>query len=201
MGVKMPHDNMTKKEREALNGECKTYKPYGLLTFDEYKAMPDDLQKEHLLFIHSLHGATLRDMWRMWGAFNIGTVCMEFNMHDVKISAESEERAKKWKDYLKTQGVNVKQVASGESKVDEKKAGETDREPEGGLSKARIDALMEGDSPQSYRYTVKVNGYCLGRYLTFASAIGVIRDHISVTPTCLLQEYSLEQEEYMGVAQ
>lgn len=42
--VKLPSDYLTKKEREALNGECKTYKKKDFYTWDEFKALPSDLQ-------------------------------------------------------------------------------------------------------------------------------------------------------------
>ena len=42
--VRLPSDNMTKKEREAMNGEIKTYKVKDFYTWAEFKALPDDLQ-------------------------------------------------------------------------------------------------------------------------------------------------------------
>lgn len=42
--VRLPSDNLTKKEREALNGEIKTYKDKAFYTWDEFKELPDDLQ-------------------------------------------------------------------------------------------------------------------------------------------------------------
>lgn len=47
--VRLPSDNLTKKEREALNGECITYaslkKP---MTWGEFKELPDDLKVEYI---------------------------------------------------------------------------------------------------------------------------------------------------------
>lgn len=41
-GVKLPSDYMTKKELNAMNGECKTYKLNEPMTWAEFKAMPDE---------------------------------------------------------------------------------------------------------------------------------------------------------------
>jgi len=42
--VKFPSDFMTKKEREAMNGEVKSYKLNDPMTWKEFKAMPDDIK-------------------------------------------------------------------------------------------------------------------------------------------------------------
>lgn len=46
--VNLPSDFMTKKQREALNGECKTYKLGEPMTWVDFKAMPDDLKIEYI---------------------------------------------------------------------------------------------------------------------------------------------------------
>ena len=42
--VKLPSDYMSEKEKEALNGECKTYKLGAPMSWDEFNKMPDDLK-------------------------------------------------------------------------------------------------------------------------------------------------------------
>ena len=42
--VRFPSDYLTKKERDAMNGEIKTYKKKEFYTWEEFKALPDDLQ-------------------------------------------------------------------------------------------------------------------------------------------------------------
>lgn len=46
--VKLPSDYMTEKEKEALNGECKTYKLGAPMTWDEFSKMPDDLKAMYI---------------------------------------------------------------------------------------------------------------------------------------------------------
>ena len=42
--VRLPSDNLTRKEREAMNGEIKTWKEKPFYTFEEFKELPDDVQ-------------------------------------------------------------------------------------------------------------------------------------------------------------
>lgn len=42
--VRTPSDNLSKKEREALNGEIKTWKEKPFYTWDEFKQLPDDVK-------------------------------------------------------------------------------------------------------------------------------------------------------------
>lgn len=42
--VKMPSDYLSRREREALNGEVKVYKKKDFYTWQEFKALPNDLQ-------------------------------------------------------------------------------------------------------------------------------------------------------------
>lgn len=46
--VKFPSDFMSKKERDAMNGECKYYRMNDPITWDEFKALPDDLKKLYI---------------------------------------------------------------------------------------------------------------------------------------------------------
>lgn len=42
--VRLPSDNLTRKEREAMNGEIKTWKEKPFYTFEEFNELPDDVQ-------------------------------------------------------------------------------------------------------------------------------------------------------------
>ena len=50
-GVKLPSDYLTKKECEKMSGEPTTYKISAPMTWQEFKAMPDDLKKLYLNWI------------------------------------------------------------------------------------------------------------------------------------------------------
>lgn len=47
--VKMPSDYLTRKEREAMSGECKSYRLNEPMSWDEFRNMPDDIQKSYVL--------------------------------------------------------------------------------------------------------------------------------------------------------
>lgn len=47
-GVKFPSDYMTKKEKNKMNGECKTYIMNAPITYAEFKKYPDDLKKQYV---------------------------------------------------------------------------------------------------------------------------------------------------------
>lgn len=53
----LPSDNLTPAQKRKLNGECRTYQTTIPLTWEEFKAMPTDLQKEHLDYVQGLTGA------------------------------------------------------------------------------------------------------------------------------------------------
>lgn len=46
--AKLPSDYMTKKELEAMNGECKTYRMNSPMKWAEFKAMPDELKIDYI---------------------------------------------------------------------------------------------------------------------------------------------------------
>lgn len=45
--VRLPSDNLTKKEREAMNGETVTYKVHSPVKWPEFKRWPPDIQREY----------------------------------------------------------------------------------------------------------------------------------------------------------
>lgn len=58
--VRLPCDNLTRKEWMAMNGETKTYRPKELMTWEQFRAMPEDLQKEHLQWLVDNGGGPAR---------------------------------------------------------------------------------------------------------------------------------------------
>lgn len=47
-GVKFPSDYLTKKERNKMNGEVKSYKINQPITYKEFKSYPDDIKIEYI---------------------------------------------------------------------------------------------------------------------------------------------------------
>lgn len=46
--IRFPSDNLSRKEKNAMNGEVKTYSFYKPLYWDEFRKMPNDIQQEYL---------------------------------------------------------------------------------------------------------------------------------------------------------
>ena len=42
--VRLPSDNLSKKELMKMSGECKSYRLNSPMSWDEFKAMPDDIK-------------------------------------------------------------------------------------------------------------------------------------------------------------
>ena len=57
--VRLPSDNLTKKEREALNGEIKTYKEKAFYTWQEFKKLPSDIQVKWVNSLVNTYGVGL----------------------------------------------------------------------------------------------------------------------------------------------
>lgn len=57
--VRLPSDRLSKKEREALNGEVKTFVKKDFYTWEEFKALPSDLQVAWVNSIINRYGAGL----------------------------------------------------------------------------------------------------------------------------------------------
>ena len=51
--VRMPSDYMTKKEREAMNGEVQSYNLSKPMKWEQFKLLPDDIKREYITSIVS----------------------------------------------------------------------------------------------------------------------------------------------------
>lgn len=55
----LPHENLTKKELKALNGEVKSYNIHQRLNWKEFKKLPDELAAEHIQYLVDTFGANV----------------------------------------------------------------------------------------------------------------------------------------------
>ena len=60
-GCTLPHEYLTKKEREALNGEFTTYKLRRRIKWEEFKEMPKEIQVTYLQGLVDRYGCTFAD--------------------------------------------------------------------------------------------------------------------------------------------
>lgn len=76
--AKLPSDYMTKKELQAMNGECKTYRMNAPMKWAEFKAMPDKLKIDYIRSIKEKYDAPISAIADMFGIHR-ATLCQEFH--------------------------------------------------------------------------------------------------------------------------
>lgn len=60
--VRFPSDNLSRKEKMALNGEVKTYKERPFYTREEFQALPDDLQVKWINSVINRYDVSVRGL-------------------------------------------------------------------------------------------------------------------------------------------
>ena len=65
--VRLPSDNLTKKEREAMNGEIVTYKVHSPVKWPEFKRWPPDIQREYFKRLDTSYRQTAEMYAAMFG--------------------------------------------------------------------------------------------------------------------------------------
>lgn len=68
--VRFPSDNLTKKEREAMNGECKSYRMNDPMSWNEFKELPDDLKVCYIKALRQKYNVPDRCLAEMFGIGN-----------------------------------------------------------------------------------------------------------------------------------
>lgn len=64
--VRLPSDYKTRKEIEKMNGECMTFNLRKPMSWDDFKALPDDLKKEYLEWMRATFGVSIQDISDMF---------------------------------------------------------------------------------------------------------------------------------------
>lgn len=65
--VKFPSDYLTKKERDAMNGKCETYRLNAPMSWQEFKSMPEDLQKTYIKTLRKTYNVPNKALAEMFG--------------------------------------------------------------------------------------------------------------------------------------
>ena len=65
--VRLPSDNLTKKQREAMNGECKSYRLGSPMGWEEFNEMPDGLKIMYIKLIRDKYHTPDRIMAHCMG--------------------------------------------------------------------------------------------------------------------------------------
>lgn len=123
--VKLPSDNMTKKELNAMNGECKSYNLRKPMSWEQFKAMPNDLQIAYIKWIREYFGAP--DKWIGSALFGVSQKTISMYILDLKLNVGKNcgNGRKKWEkeSFLAwCTGADAKaskELVSGEAEVEE----------------------------------------------------------------------------------
>lgn len=109
-GVKFPSDYMTKKEKNMMNGEVKSYKINQPVTYKEFKSYPDDIKIEYIQNLRKKFDLPDTAISEMFGLSDhtIGNFCRE---HGIQAGRRGKRKAdyegfEKWKWQEKTENVN-----------------------------------------------------------------------------------------------
>ena len=65
--VKFPSDYLSKKEIDAMNGKCETYRLNAPMSWDEFKSMPKDLQKDYIKALRKTYNVPNNALAEMFG--------------------------------------------------------------------------------------------------------------------------------------
>lgn len=65
--VRLPSDNLTKKEREKMNGECLQYNMNAPVKWSGFLTWPQDLQREYIEKLTDSYNAKNEDIAKMFG--------------------------------------------------------------------------------------------------------------------------------------
>lgn len=104
----LPSDYLTAAQKKGLNGKVRTYNLSGPMTYNTFRAMPDDLQKEYLLKLRNEMDATLTAMGKMMQC-SPETVRQALMRHDIptnNIKRMSFESKLRWDAWLKGEQLN-----------------------------------------------------------------------------------------------
>lgn len=70
--VRLPSDYLSRKELKAMSGKVKSYRMNDPMTWDEFKAMPQDLQRDYITLIRERFGVSDSAIARMFGVSQTG---------------------------------------------------------------------------------------------------------------------------------
>ncbi len=103
----LPSDYLTAAQKKGLNGKVRTYNLSGPMTYNTFRAMPDDLQKEYLLKLRNEMDATLTAMGKMMQC-SPETVRQALMRHDIPTNTKrmSFESKLRWNAWLKGEQLN-----------------------------------------------------------------------------------------------
>lgn len=98
--VRFPHDNLTKKELRAMSGACTSYRMGEPMSWEVFKAMPDDLKGDYIRGLRNKFGVSNPKIADMMGihpvTFNKHVKCLNLG----RAMTDSKFNEAEWDAFL-----------------------------------------------------------------------------------------------------
>ena len=104
--VRLPSDNLSKKELMKMSGECKSYRLNEPMSWAEFKAMPDDIQITYVKLLRQKFNVPDKKLAEMFGTSKDG---ISFRFKKLGISMGKRQKRTNWDSegfYAWLHGVN-----------------------------------------------------------------------------------------------
>ena len=99
---RLPHDNLTRKEWEKLNGEITTVNTKQPMNWEEFKALPKGLQETYFNTVIDTYNCGLKGMAGMFGV-SAGGLSQYIRTHGLNTSPQKKGRKpnnREWEEFL-----------------------------------------------------------------------------------------------------
>jgi hypothetical protein len=92
--VRLPSDNLSKKELQKMNGECKSYRLNEPMAWKEFKAMPDDIKVTYIKLLREKFDVPDCELYKMFGT-DKDTLSRYFKKLNLRVPRKNVHR--EWK--------------------------------------------------------------------------------------------------------
>jgi hypothetical protein len=92
--VRLPSDNLSKKELQKMNGECKSYRLNSPMAWNEFKAMPDDIKITYIKLLREKFDVPDCEIYKMFGT-NKDALSRYFKALGLRVPRKNSKR--EWK--------------------------------------------------------------------------------------------------------
>ena len=117
----LPHENLTKKELRALSGEVKTYNIHQRLTWEQFKALDDEVAAEHIAYLVDTFGVNIKYIAVALGVSDI-TVSKYLKEHGIKVKKSVFRPTSEWLAFMSGSRILTAAIVSTEDMVVEEPA-------------------------------------------------------------------------------
>lgn len=124
--VKIGAEYKTEKELQALNGEVKSYDLSKVLSYKEFKELPDDLKNEYFHALYEKHGASDNCLVSLWHVSS-NTISFYRKLYGVRGASKGRDthREALWKSFISVPKVFDEVIPGAEKEEKKEQAKET----------------------------------------------------------------------------